>query len=498
MSRLFASRLFYLWVLLAVVVLAACRPPQRVLKVQKLIRDGEFERALVQARQTLRRHPHDSMLWKLLVHIHLARDDVKAAVAAYRLRAKKGGEDDQLLRYMGLMMMRWGMQHRDPEVRLDAVQGARKTDAAALVRDMIERMSDPDQVIRTWAAVAMSRAPQGAQALEDQLRSPNASARAIAVEQVGRIGKTKVINALIPYLADPSPQVRAAAARGLSHADDPSVVARLAPLCKDPSWQVQVAAARALARLERAAGASAVEPLLQSPQLAVKLAAINALAELRQKDAAAMLRKVATGGDLAAALQAGVRLAGLDEPQPVLDAIGRALKARKWETRAAACNAASRVKQAELVREALRDPEPRVRAAAARALLASGARSAERGMRPVVKAAVALHNLACPADTLVAATSSQPASAPASRPAGSPATALCVQAAELMALAAQPQGLATLLRLVQPPHPRGVRLQALELALRHRKSYDLALSLLADKDGRVAVAAAIWLFAELK
>ena len=457
-------------------LLAACRPPPHVLKVQQLVQDGEYDRALHQVKRSLSQHPRDTASWKMLVHIQFARGDVKGAVGAYRQKVNKGGTDKVLARYLSLLMLRWGMEHRAPEVRLDALQGVRKTDAAPLLRDMIERLSDPNEEVRTWAAVALSASPQGADVLEQQLSSSNPAARAVAVEQVGRIAKVKAMTALFPHARDSHPGVRAAAARALAWCGDRAALPHLAALLADKDWQVQAAAASALGRLGFKEGAAGLKPLMDSPRLGVKLAAMDAMADLDSAMARPLLLKVARGQDLVAALRAGLRLAGLGQVQPALDAIARALVVTKVSTRAAACNTASQVKDSVavgLVGKALRDPDPLVRLAAGRALVA------HQREQDVLQPGRALHRRHCPAGK-------------------KPVPSLCLQAAELLALLGQPEGNTTLDTLARSGPTGQVRKRALSVSLRHRPSNDLALSALTDEDPRVAVAAAIWLYGQLK
>ena len=461
---------------LVFLLLAACRPPPHVMKVQRMVADGDYDRALRQVTRELRRFPGDNALWKLLIHIHFARDDVKGAVGAYQQRAKKVGLDRELARYLSLLLLRWGMAHKDPAVRLDAVQGVRRTDASPLLRDMIERLADPHEVVRTWAAVALSASPRGANVLEEQLSSSSPEARAVAVEQVGRIAGAKAMAALVPFVKDSHPGVRAAAARALAHCRRPQALPSLVTLLGDREWQVQAAAASAVGRLGYRDGVAALTPLLASPRLGVMLAAVNALADLDRDAARPLLLKVAGGQDLMAALRAGVRLASMGSARPAVAAISRGLAAPRAVVRAAACNAASQVKDpavVEQVARALADPDTMVRLAAARALLAHelGGKARDAGL--------ALHQSSCAGNKK--------------------APLVCLQAAELLALLGRPEGLATLEELARKGPDGTVRSRALSLALlRHRSSRDLALSALADDDPRVAVAAAVWLYGELK
>ncbi len=456
-------------------ILTACRPPPHVVKVRQLVQDGAYDKALHQVKRSLRSRPYDDALWKLMIHIQFARDDVRGAVTAYRKKANRYGRDKALARYLSLLMLRWGMEHKDPAVRLDTLQGVRKTDAAPLWKDMMERLTDANEEVRTWAAVAVSASQQGADVLEEQLGSSSPAARAVAVEQVGRIAKAKAMTALFPHVKDKHPLVRAAAARALAFTRDRAALPHITGLLSDKDWQVQAAAARALGSLGFRSSAPLLKPLLYRTRLGVRMAAMEALAALDGALARPLLREVARGGDILAGLRAGVLLARLGEPQPALDAIARGLVAVKHSTRAAACNAASQVKDAvaiQLVAKGLKDPEPLVRLAAGRALVA------HRREPQVLDAARSLHRLACATDK-------------------KKLPSLCLQAAELWALLGQAEGRATLAALARSG-PSGLRRRALAVSLRHDASEERALTAFTDPDPRVAIAAAIWLYGQLK
>ena len=203
---------------------------------------------------------------------------------------------------------------------------------------------------------------------------------------------------------------------------------------------------------------------------------MDALATLDKDVARPLLEKIVAERAWLPALRAGVLLARAGRVQPGLEAVSRALVAGKPTDRAAACNAASQIKDpvaADQAKKALGDSDALVRLAAGRALAAH-----KRGQE-ALEVSRTLHAKACPAGKAAS-------------------TDLCLQAAELAALLGQPAGADTLLRLAREATDASLRGRALSLALLHRSSQDLALAALADDDGRVAVAAAIWLYGQLK
>jgi len=457
--------------ILIMLACAGCHPPAAAVETRQLLNRGEIQAARVRIDAAVKQQPADAELRRVDIDVHMARGDRSGALKAYRSWLDRRGKDLPMARYLALSVLRWGLAHRDAELRLVALQGARRTDADELEQPVAARLQDPDEVVRTWAAVALSRTPAGADVLQRQLRSPKPEARAVAVGNLGRIAGKAALAPLQRFVDDRSAAVRAALARGLVEIGGDGALGLLSRLAGDRDRSVRLAAINALGRLRLARAARFVRSALDDSYIGVRLAAVLALAEIEGQAARPKLREVAAGGDLPAALRAGVRLARMHEDQPVLDAIAKALVDKQWTVRAAGCNAGAslaghRVARKLIADTALRDPEPRVRIAAARAVLALGDRGA------AARTAALLQGLACRADT-------------------QPMESLCLQAAEVLLRGGNRVGLRELERLAHRGKVPHHRQEALRLALTGGGLLRLALDALADADPKVAVAAAV-------
>jgi NADH dehydrogenase/NADH:ubiquinone oxidoreductase subunit G len=102
----------------------------------------------------LQQQPASAPLWKMRIRLHLVRNQRPEAVAAFREGVARGASRGDLLSYLGLALLEWGLESRSPAVRLAAIQAARDSDIGALEADVADRLQDPDQLVRTWAAIA--------------------------------------------------------------------------------------------------------------------------------------------------------------------------------------------------------------------------------------------------------------------------------------------------------------------------------------------------------
>jgi HEAT repeat protein len=461
-------------------LLGACRPPPSAIEAQRLLDRGDYASADRKVREGLSRDPAADPLWRLRIRLGWARNRPAEAVAAYRERVAAHGESTTILRYLALSALEWGLEQRDPALRLAAIQAARETDAAPLAEDIADRLEDPDELVRTWAAVALSGTREGVDALERQLRSSDARARAVAVGAVGRLAGAAALPTLARFVADPDPGVRGAAATALGATRKPEALPPLLRLLEDRAGTVRADAIAALAALAAADALPAIRKHAQDPYLGARLAAAEALATLEGAAGRDSLRALARGADLSLALRAGQQLARLGEPQPVLDAIAKALVDRRATLRVAACVTAASLRDrvgVELALRALRDVEPRVRLAAARAVLSR--RSLDRA--PAIAAATAIERLSCRGEPSAISVE---------------ATELCMQAAEVLVRAGQASTI--LPRLARSARAPELRISALRIALAEAPDLRLAVDALADPDGRVVLAAATWLYRRLR
>ncbi len=465
--------------LLVLTALGGCRPPAAALEVQALLERRDYAAAQARVLNALARDPGSQALWRLRLRVHLARGLRGQAVDAYREHARSRGEDTSLLQELALGVLEESLESRTPEVRLVALHAARDTDAPELESAMTDRLNDPDPLVRTWAAVALSQTRQGVEVLEQQLAAPQPRARAVAVRELGRIAGHAALTSFARFARDSDAGVRAAAAAALGglRKKKAEALAAVLTLLGDADASVRSEAVSSAARLGDKGAAVRLRQLISDPHLGVRLAVVVALADLQDGEAAAGLREIAGGDDVPAALRASLRLAKLGEVQPALNAIAKGLVDRRWPVRAAACNAASSLKDTvapQLLEKALRDPEPRVRLTAARAVLAHGQRE------QAIRVATSIKQLACPG-----------------KPDAQRAE-LCERAAEILALSGEGDGVPTLSGLVSRAPTAETRLSALRLALGIGRDRGLALTAIADTDPTVAIAAAAWLYKRTK
>jgi len=200
------------------------------------------------------------------------------------------------------------------------------------------------------------------------LSASRASARSVAIAQLGRLARAAAIPTIEEHLGDPSPEVRAACARAIAYSASAEGLAPLRKLAADAHPTVRHAAVLAIAALRLPEAHALLERALRDKDSAVRKAALTAVAALNDLNS---LRSATRDADLSVALHAGQLLAKQGEVQPVLNAIAMALVDPLWTLRATALNTASSVNDRvawRLGTKGLRDPQPEVRLAAARML----------------------------------------------------------------------------------------------------------------------------------
>lgn len=460
-------------VVITVFPLTSCAPLPAAQDAAGYLERGDYAGALKEVEAGLKQHPGDERLHRMAIHAHMAMGQVKEAVGAYRRFEKAEGRDREMLAYLALTTIRWALAHRSPEVRLEGIQAARQSDAAPLMRDMLQRLNDPNEFVRTWAAVAVSRTSQGAEVLDEQLRSSSPRARALALEWVARIAGDHAVGTVGEAASDKSKEVRVAVARGLAHTGAGGAPV-LIKLLGDEAREVRAAAAVSLGELAFDRGRLALVQALKDSYVGVRLAAATALGKLGGKESAPALRALAAGEDLLTALNAGRALYKQEEIQPLMNAIARALKLGDGPAREAACNAAASVKHEAAVlitAKALTDKLPSVRVAAARAARQGGE------LIPAVRTSRAVLKVACPDAKL---------------------TSVCFAAAELLALEEVKEGLRELRRLATEAASSATRKQALAAHLRLEAAHEQVLKGLEDQAPEVVLTAAGWLYKKYK
>jgi HEAT repeat protein len=219
-----------------------------------------------------------------------------------------------------------------------------ETGRSSAVEALRSALADPAGEVRDAAAVALARLGQGESTqFLDALKDPDEGVRAAAAHSLGLIGRDGLEGLKKALASDASVSVRSEAAAALGAFSDPASMALLAAALADKSGRVRLSAARALARRDEPSSTAALKKLFdQSPPPELALVALSAL-EARGIDADLSLAELT-----------------LAQKDPELKAL------------AVTALAASRKPAArDLLASAMRaDPEPRVRAQAAAALVA--------------------------------------------------------------------------------------------------------------------------------
>jgi HEAT repeat protein len=464
-------------VVTALLSATSCAGSQEIAMARAQLARGDYDGADRTLKSAVAAGSSDALA--LQMRVHLGKGQPESAVKLYQKR-----RDSDLLRALALGTIWAAMRHRDPDVRLAGIQVARRLDAGQLATEMARRLDDPDERVRTWAAVALSGVPGGADVLQRQLDSKDPQARSIAIVAVGRLAKAKALPAIERQAGHRSAVVRAASADALqaSGVRSDRAVALLTKLIKDEKREVRLAAAKALLTLAIPGSQKAIREGLQDDYLPVRKATLQIYDRLAKDDALPYLREAARGEDISLALLAGRLLAKRGETQPVLDAVAKGLVDKRWTIRVVALNTASMLEDRvawDLAKRALRDAEPAVRLAAVRLFIAHGKdKAAVADSQRVLRSTFAL---LCPKD-----------------PVASKDIPRCIESAELLARRKDDGGRKTLAALAQKAKKWGHRAQALRLALLHTGDRDIAVVGLGDAEPRVALEAAQHLFVKLE
>ncbi|GAA4464213.1 fumarate reductase/succinate dehydrogenase flavoprotein subunit [Phytohabitans houttuyneae] len=141
-----------------------------------------------------------------------------------------------------------GLADTDPAVRLTAISGLVRLDAAdALAR----AAADPSREVRVGVAHGLGRigSPGGGSVLVELAHDPDPLVRAAALTAAGAVGCAGALaEVAVAALDDPAWQVRAGAAAGLAAADPAVAVTALLRAAADRNHDVRRAAVKALAR----------------------------------------------------------------------------------------------------------------------------------------------------------------------------------------------------------------------------------------------------------
>ena len=344
-------------VLLALTLSAAAGCANHAKPSITLYESGNYQAAAIAADEGLAAHPDDDALWGMRIRSALALGDGDAIVRAYTgYTAHRAELDKPLLKDLATATLAQALNSPSAKLELVAIEAIEDIEIQGLA----------DAVV----AILHGGYAQAGQVAGDSLRSPDAEARRIAVEGVGKkVGRPAAAD-LEKAASDSDPRVRRAAVFWLGQIKDTDAVAIFAQRIKDEDDGVRAAAARALARVGigdlgaygKAAAADAALP--------VRIAAIDLLVAAHLDSD---LGKLARDPDPILAVEASLALHDVGLAR---DAVQRAMASPDGSVRAGAANYLVRAlgKDAALgpARQLAHDKELGVRLAAARVLAHAG------------------------------------------------------------------------------------------------------------------------------
>jgi HEAT repeat protein len=354
---------------LALLVPAACA--NRAKRSIDLYDSGDYAGAARAADEGLANHPDDDNLWAMKVRASLALGNAEATATAYdQYVAHRGGDDKELLRDLSTATLGAALTSPSVKMKIVAIEAIEQIEIHALTDQVAMAMDDNDDRVAATAAVALLRGMPDAPHIADQLMSsPDADARRIAVNGIGRkVGKLAGTD-LVKAASDPDPRVRRAAISWLGMIKYADAVEVLTRHMKDPDDSVRAASAVALARIGIGNLPGLAKQALADRSLAVRMAAIDLYAAAK---ADAELIALTEDADPMVATQAAIAVKN-KRPELAEKTIARAVAADEWTIRAGAANLLASALSPETARatalKLIGDSELAVRLAAARALM---------------------------------------------------------------------------------------------------------------------------------
>ena len=167
--------------------------------------------------------------------------------------------------------------------------------------------------------------PRGMRAMRSLRRQSDAESRAAAIHNVGTHGLALVSDEIVKALADPSPKVRRNAARALGKMGDTGLANALIAHMKDHPDLIEEETVEALGEMENQAAVPELAKLLRSPRSSLRRASAKALGRLGSMEAIDALRGAASEvGDpdlRRASLQALRALGATEAGQEIFDAL---------------------------------------------------------------------------------------------------------------------------------------------------------------------------------
>jgi|GEM_PF-1492153 len=394
MQRLVALALALVFCLAAGCVSSAARAAREQLEA------GNFAEAERLAGEGLDADPDDRELWRVRVRAALEQRAALRAVELYRRYVEQGGQHDRrLLSDLAFTTLWQSLSVPSALVKRAAVQEIERLEIEALAESVSRLLGDEDPVVWATAAVAILRAHPDAPALVARaLDGPDARARAIAIEGIGRKLGSRARADIEAALDDSDPAVRLAAVAAFAGiAENAPDHARLATIASsDADGAVRARALGGLGTMEDAPASTvlgAAKAALRDSYLGARLAAVALIGRRGGPDDTSLLVELGDGKDGFVAARAAVALAQRGEVDRGFRIARRLVDSTEWSVRAAALNALSELRNreaaAQTARPLLGDGDLRVALAAARAMLAADHRADAVG---VFRAAAAVED----------------------------------------------------------------------------------------------------------
>jgi HEAT repeat protein len=363
-------------ILLVLALLAPAACANRAKRSIDLYDSGDYAGAARAADEGLANHPDDDGLWAMKVRASLALGDVEATAKAYDAYvAHRSGDDKELLRDLSTATLGQALTSPSAKMKIVAIEAIEQIEIHSLTDQVAMAMNDDDDRVAATAAVALLRGMPDAPGVADQMvTSPDAEARRIAINGIGRkVGKLAAVD-LVKAVSDPDPRVRRAAITWLGMIKHADAVEVLLQHMKDPDDSVRAASALALARIGIGNLASVAKQALADRSLAVRMAAIELYVAAK---AHADLIALTDDADPMVATQAAIAVKS-KRPELAEKTIARAMNAEEWTIRAGAANLLASALGPDAARvhaqRMIGDKELAVRLAAARVLVRVGDR----------------------------------------------------------------------------------------------------------------------------
>ncbi|WP_447973407.1 HEAT repeat domain-containing protein [Nitrospira sp. Kam-Ns4a] len=300
------------------------------------------------------------------------------ALTAYdQLAHRTGREEAALLREVALGFVTPLLKDMREQMRGAAYTALKELESEEAIPYFEDALTDGSGLVRALAVEALGQLPAGQRspAIRKALEDQAALVRATAIKVLGQSGDRAVIPLVERSLSDEHPSVRVAAAAALAMLGQERGWARLQEAAAARNPEERAAALRLLGDLRDRRALPWLEAALSDEQPSVRGAAVAALGDLGQPEAAPGLVRLLSDPIPAVRAAAALGLGGLGTPETI-SALKRALRDENPVVRAATVNALlqqgvpyDEVRTA--VQDLTRHLDPGIRAAVARTLAKS-------------------------------------------------------------------------------------------------------------------------------